>query len=257
MNSVKMKYNLAMDAQELQDLCEKGQAALTQTDYITAHRLLTTAEAAAWNQRDFDTLARLYLPLQETRRQLRLHAGEGVVCLDLLASAPQDHLSGDQIVAAIPHGQLLVAGWGTIQPAARVRQLAREKGLFLETFLAAVYPVGAQRVVVIVPFETSPLPPATPRSTVDQLKTQLPPNCLILSQSELPTGRRAGSMQTLSQVSTLWERLHAPFMRAADNTADLLQRVQAYRQTIVVDSACELAHQKLGDVAHQLEKIKA
>jgi hypothetical protein len=50
----------------------------------------------------------------------------------------------------------------------------------------------------------------------------------------------------------LWERLHLPFLAAADMQADPVQRIEHYRRTIRVDYACELAHQKLSDVAREL-----
>src|SRR6059058_2834830 len=140
-----------MSADDLQARCELGQQQLMRTEYLDAEATLAAAEADAWAARDFDTLSRLYMPLQETRRQRRQRCGEGVVALDLIATGPQDQIDGRQIVENYPHGQLLVAGWGTIAPALKVRELQREHKLYVETFLAAVYPVaGGGRAVVIV-----------------------------------------------------------------------------------------------------------
>jgi hypothetical protein len=50
----------------------------------------------------------------------------------------------------------------------------------------------------------------------------------------------------------LWERLHAPFLAAADMQVDPILRIEAYRKTIKVDYACELAHQKLSHLAKDL-----
>src|SRR5437870_10059244 len=118
----------------LQAQCEVGQQLLERTQYLEAEEVLADAEEAAWAARDFDTLSRLYMPLQEARRQRRQRCGEGIVCLDLLSIGPQDHVSGQHVVENYPHGQLLVAGWGTIEPALEVRRLQREHGLFVETF---------------------------------------------------------------------------------------------------------------------------
>src|SRR5881398_4097480 len=120
---------------DLQSLCELGQEQLMRMEYLPAERMLERAEAIAWDARDFDTLARLYMPLQEARRQRRQRCGEGVVCLDLIAAGPDDHIDGRHIVENYPHGQLLVAGWGTIEPALTVRALQREHELYLEIFL--------------------------------------------------------------------------------------------------------------------------
>ena len=60
-----------MTPEALQELCESGQEALMRMDYVRAEALLTGAELWAWEARDWDTLSRLYMPLQETRRQLK------------------------------------------------------------------------------------------------------------------------------------------------------------------------------------------
>src|SRR5215217_923309 len=127
-----------MATDDLQVQCERGQEELMRTNYLEAERLLAAAEADAWANRDFDTLARLYMPLQETRRQIRQRCGEGTVCLDLIAQGQGDELDGRHVVENFPHGQLLVAGWGTLEPALTVRKLQREHQLYVETFLAAV-----------------------------------------------------------------------------------------------------------------------
>src|SRR5215210_567005 len=106
-----------MPSSSLQDLCELGSEQLFQTQYLDAEATLAGAEADAWNNRDWDTLARLYMPLQEARRQRRQRCGEGVVALDLMAQGPGDVLDGRHIIENYPHGQLLVAGWGSIEPA--------------------------------------------------------------------------------------------------------------------------------------------
>ncbi|HLL91201.1 MAG TPA: hypothetical protein VK324_18025, partial [Tepidisphaeraceae bacterium] len=215
---------------------------------------LAHAEALAWSAGDWDTLARLYMPLQEARRQRRQRCGEGVVRLDLIARHGQD-LDAERIVADHPHGQLLVAGWGSVGPAARVREVAATRGLYLETFLAAAYPVaGSDAVAVaVVPLADVRLPPPDPRP-IDALIRALPPHCVVLHERELPTGPRRGTTATFAGTMALWERLHAPFLAAADLQVDLVQRIAAYRTTIRVDEASELAHQKLSHAARELDR---
>src|SRR5436190_3398286 len=157
----------------LQERCELGQQQLMRTQYLDAEATLAAAESEAWAKKDFDTLARLYMPLQEARRQRRQRCGEGVVCLDLMATGPEDHIDGRRIIENYPHGQLLVAGWGTLAPALEVRRLQREHGLYVETFLAAVYPIASGRVIVIAPTEDVRLP--DPRfDGVEELMRNLP-----------------------------------------------------------------------------------
>jgi hypothetical protein len=243
-----------MTPEALQGLCEAGSERLTRMDYLGAEAALAEAEAHAWSARDWDTLARLYMPLQEARRQRRQRCGEGVVALDLIASGPDDQVDGRRIVENYPHGQLLVAGWGSIEPARQVRALQPEHGLFVETFLAAVYPIGSGggRAVVIVPTEDVRLPDPRPGQSIDALIATLPAQSLVNSADALPRGPRRGTTETYAEVMGMWERLHAPFLAAADMQADPVRKMEGYRRTIRVDYACELAHQKLSDVARQL-----
>jgi hypothetical protein len=220
-----------MTRDELNAQCERGQEELMRTNYLQAERLLADAERQAWAARDFDTLARLYMPLQEARRQIRQRCGEGVVRLDLIARDPGDSLDARQIVKDYPFGQLLVAGHGSIQPGLEVRKLARENDLYLETFLAAA---DGSSVSIV----------ATAESPIE--------SGMRVPVSELPAGPRAGSAETFAELMSLWERLHLPFLNAADAERDPIRRIELYRKTIDVDSACELAHQKLSDTARLL-----
>src|SRR3954464_9151883 len=147
------------EQEDLQSLCERGQEELMRMEYLRAEATLARAEQIAWERKDFDTLARLYMPLQEARRQRRQRCGEGVVCLDLIAQSPDDRVDGRRVVENYPHGELLVANSGSIDAAVQVRELQRQHDLFVETFLAATYPIGDARVVVIVPLPDVRLPP--------------------------------------------------------------------------------------------------
>jgi len=244
---------------ELQELCERGQAQLMTLEYQDAEATLALAERMAWAARDWDALSRLYLPLQEARRQRRQRCGEGVVCLDLLADGPEDHLDARHVIENYPQGQLLVAGWGSIAPAAALRQLQVQHGLYVETFLGAIFPItptgvgDAGRIVVVAPRE-GVLLPAPDEQPLDELVRKLPSGCLLLPVGELPKGTRAGSAETYGEVMALWERLHRPFLAAADREPDPLRRMEGYRATIQVDYACELAHQRLSDVARQMKR---
>jgi hypothetical protein len=224
-----------------------------ETRYLEAEATLVDAESRALAASNWDVLARLYMPLQEARRQRRQRCGEGIVCLDLLAEGPADHFEARHVLENYPHGQLLVAGWGTIEPALRVREMAARQGMYVETFLAATYPVGGGRAVVIVPLENAKLP--EPRQqAIDHLIAQLPAHCLVLHENELPRGSRKGTYTTYGEVMAMWERLHLPFLAAADIQAERLQKIGGYQKTIEVDYACELAHQKLSDVAKELAR---
>ena len=247
-----------MTPEALQDLCETGQRKLMAMDYLGAEAALVEAERHAWAARDWDTLARLYMPLQEARRQRRQRCGEGLVVLDLLAGGPDDRVDGRHVTENYPHGQLLVAGWGSTEPARRVRALQAEHGLFVESFLGAVYPVGTndpRRAVVVVPLDDADLPAPGRAGSLDELMASLPVNSLVRWADELPRGSRRGTTETYAEVMGMWERLHAPFLADADAERDPVAKMEGYRRTIRVDYACELAHQKLSDVARELGRV--
>lgn len=244
-----------MLAMDLNEQCELGQQQLMRMEYLAAEATLAAAEAQAWANRDWDLLARLYMPLQEARRQIRIRCGEGVVALDMLALNADDQVSAQRMLEHYPHGQLLVGGWGTIEPAVQVRRLARERGLYVEALLGAVYPVGGRRAIVIVPTDEVTLPQPAERS-IDELLRILPVGSIVLHEDEVARGVRKGSTETYAEVAALWEKLHAPFLASADNEADPVRRIEAYRRTIRVDYACELAHQKLSAVARELARAE-
>ncbi len=247
---------------DLQALCDEGQQRLMQMDYLGAEAVLERAETVAAAARDFDTLGRLYFPLQEARRQRRQTCGEGIVRLDLWATGPDAQPEPAMIVEQYPHGQLLVAGWADLSPAVRVRELARERALYLETFLAAAYPItedGTRRVIAILPTAGTALPPpdAALGGNVESLLRRLPPFSIVLADDELPRGPQPGTSATFAVTMRLWEQLHLPHLNAARGTADPLRRIEAYRRTIQVDYACEKAHQWLAETALQLAREEA
>jgi hypothetical protein len=240
-----------MSQDDLQAQCELGQQQLMATEYLKAEKTLAEAERVAWGEGDFETLARVYMPLQEARRQRRQRCGEGEVCLDLWAQSETDDIDGRRVLENYPHGQLLVAGWGSIEPAVKARRLAAEQEMYVETFLGAVYPVGVGRVVVIVPSEDVRLPEVGAGS-VDELIKKLPAHSIVMGEGELPKGSRRGNIETFARVMGMWERLHAPFLAAADMQVDLSRKIEGYRQTIRVDYACELAHQRASGAAREM-----
>ena len=217
-----------MNADDIQNLCQRGQDQLSRMEYLAAEKTLAEAEGLAWGARDWDSLSRLYMPLQESRRQRRQRCGEGTIRLDFVASRPDDALNGPQIVRDIGQGQILIAGWETVEPAIAARRAAAELGLYVDVFLAAVYPGADCAKIVIFP---------AAESSLKGIET---------------TAEELDAVRSYEAVMDVWERLHAPFLAEADGTADPLARIGEYRRTIQVDYACELAHQKLADTARRL-----
>jgi hypothetical protein len=242
-----------MDEPSLQQLCEQGGHELIRTDYLAAIDTLGQAERMAWEARDFDTLSRVHMPLQEAYRQARLRCLEGAVALNLLAG-PTTPMDAAAVLDRYPRGQLLIGGWGTVAPAAAARRLAAQRRTYVEVFLAAVFPLtDAPPVAVVLPEETVRLPDAEPRRLA-QLATLLPAEAVILSSADLPPAAERATPLLEQFVLELWERLHAPLLAAAEAQPDLLQRIAGYRTTLAADPGCELAHQNLSIAARQLAR---
>jgi hypothetical protein len=235
-----------MQPSEIQDACERGQQLLIQTEYWSAELILAEAENAAWMSREFDALSRLYLPLQECRRQRRQKCLDGIICLDILARSPEDSIDPKEIVNRYPQGTLLVGGWQSITLAVEVRRLQFERRQYAETFLAAVYPAGESISISISPFAA--IEPQRMRTGGDLMQD----HSLMMHESTLRCGPGAPAKELAAQANTLWELLHAPFLLDADRATDPLHKIELYRKTIEVDYGCELAHQKLAEVARQL-----
>ena len=244
-------------AMNLQQLCQAGQEQLSRMAYVQAEQTLAQAEALAWagrgtgRGRDFDTLSRLYMPLQEARRQRRLRCGEGTVCLDLLAASPDDHLDAQHVIENYPHGQLLVAGWCSTEPANQVRRLQYEHQLYLETFLAAVFPVGPGASWPSSPRPTRPaaLPVRFHRAIIPPAPHRLdhPPPRRVAPRP--PTRHQ----DTFARVLFLWHACTCPGCRPP-SSSPTRWCIAGLRNTIEVDYACELAHQHLADTARDLAR---
>lgn len=75
-------------AQGIDELMERASQALAKTDYFEAERLGMKALDRAWHLCDFERMARITLPIQEARRQLR-HLAADSGRRFVLRSAPQ------------------------------------------------------------------------------------------------------------------------------------------------------------------------
>jgi hypothetical protein len=232
----------------IERLCEEGSALLARTEYLAAESRLEEALQAALGAEDWDTVARVAMPLQETRRQRRQRCGEGTVWLDVCGPDAPDPAS---LVDQFPHGQFLIPGHGSTRPSVELRELAANRQLYVECFLSASYPIGDRQILLIVPTKDVQLPPPGTR-TLDELIRLAPPHSIVQPQDELPRGAHPGTASTFSMVMGLWERLHKPFLAMAQSARNPRNRIRECLRTIDVDYACELAHQLLADAARRL-----
>lgn len=90
-------------AARLDALMERASAALARTDYFQAIELASTALRRAHQQRDYERMSRICLPLQEARRQVRQLAsdaasGGGVFVVSSVSDLPQPLSAGCYLV---------------------------------------------------------------------------------------------------------------------------------------------------------------
>lgn len=235
----------------IQSLCEHGQRALLATEYPAAERFLAAAESLAWRAKDYDALARLYMPLQEARRQRRQQSSDGPFVTRMLADTAEAlDLAGNS-----KRGQFIIAGRASVVPAVLLRAAAAQRGLVFDVPLAAAYRADGQPFVLLVPTPATVLP-FDIEYTVDALMRAIPVGAVLTPADALPPDTRQGDAATFGYVMSLWEQLHAPLLAAADALPDGDAKIDAYRKTIRVDYACEFAHQRLSETARRLSRKK-
>ena len=182
------------------------------------------------------------MPLQEARRQKRQRCGEGIIRLDLLAEGPARSHQRPTSVGKLFTRTTADRRLGFDRPPrSKLENLRANTNFYVETFLAAAYPMGDRRAIAIVPLANVSLPKPEPMP-IDKLIAHLPAHSIVLNEDELLRRRvPKGTTQTYARVMAMWERLAAPFLAAADASVDPIQKIEGYRKTIAVDYACELA----------------
>jgi len=241
-------------SEKIQELCAIGQEQLFRTEYLAAERTLEQADGAATAAEDWDALARLYMPLQEARRQRRQWCGDGAFVTHTLQGPSDPPLNAAKIAEEFPRGQIIAAGHATIEPALALRKIAAAQQLYLDVPLCATYQIGDGVAVLFVPTADVALPHEGVE-TIDELLQQSPPHSVLLPSHHLPPSQPHGDARTFDFIMDVWESLHRPFLAMAQGTADLRMKLAGFRKTIEVDYACELAHQQFSQTCRELARL--
>jgi hypothetical protein len=208
---------------------EQASEALARMDYLACESLCEAALGVAKAQRDWAYYSRILLPLQESRRQRRMVAAEGVIRLGTGTegggvSIWLNHLPAGCLVVTHPH---------TRAEAARLQREARERRLFVEVLLAESKSTdGVWRIGTF----------AGPAASID---VPAPPaDC---REQWLPSG-------TACPAAAQW------FLDASEKLGDVLlarvtatspvQRVDALEQCLLGAGDHEILHQRLADAAN-------
>ena len=247
-----------MTREELQQLCDRGQQHLLACDYVHAIQLLAWAESVAFKARDFDTLARLYMPLQEARRLFRQRCGEGMFDLHAFSEPDVDRVEEipeglDDPIKSL-FGQFAFGFFDGPRGSLDYRTLFRASHVYAETFICKRYHGPDCYYVAFLPDEKARFRPNVSASSLKEIESALSIGAFVLKSSDIPRPKAKGDNDTFAFVMSIWERLHAPYLKRARSETDPLRRIELYRETLRVDPACEGAHQELAKLAQQLAR---
>lgn len=157
---------------------ERASAALYKTDYFEAQSLCVKAMKSALRQRDFDRLARICMPLQEARRQLRHLAtdtGRVVMVTDPLKAS-----------AAYEPGCYLVAPPMVGIDARAVRDLLTRKRVpSLVLCREPTTSAGLWPIVAVAESDAAPFPPVVRVRVAAPVNDTATPAWLLAAQEAL------------------------------------------------------------------------
>lgn len=217
----------------LQRLWDLGQSHLGLGRYISARTLLEEAERIAWRVRDARALARLYLPLLETRRQIRYLAVEGPIWVSG-ASANDQEILRNLRAEKTPAATVLLASRHAPTLARKITGLSINLAAAIET-LHVVAPgrVAAFSDPTIAGSITLPLP------SPGRHQPGSKPHALL--REHLLLGWEA--------LALLYQSRHAPASRELTNP---WVEMAWLRNTLRIDPACEPVSMRLMQLAESI-----
>jgi len=237
-----------------------GQDHLVAGRYVAARRALESAEALAWRAADPQSLARIYLPLLEARRQIRYNAGDGLILITSPTDSPAaQKKSLDQFLAA-PAGTVLFTTPATAGAIRRViavveniNRRARRTGQWFEALLLLTKNKERRLTTAADPFFAAGLPvidsPAPLAASTDpHLQIPLPPAGLYSTGPEQVAARES-LLIAWEALALKWQHRHAPPTKTA------WQELAWLRKTLRVDPACEPVTMRLIALAESLGRL--
>jgi hypothetical protein len=264
-------HALMSESAHMQRLWDTGQRLLAGARYVPARSALELAESIAWRRRDAASLARLYLPLLEARRQIRYHAAEGllVIC-NPGGRAREEKEQLDRLLRADAGTVLLTCSAGEGEAACRfagsVQYAARRTGHWLEA-LILVRLAGDVRVASQAdPLFAAGLAVEWTRSAEAQVGASTDPRLVVpLPPPGVYSAREYGALHAVARESLItawealalkWQRRHPPpAMDAGASGAETAWEELAWlRLALRVDPACEPVTMRLIAVAEAIER---
>lgn len=232
-------------ASYVERLWDLGQRHLAAGRYVSARRHLEAAEQILWRKRDVAALARIYLPLLETRRQLRQLAVDGVIVIGdgraagkILLSATSGVLVSSDAAAVTG---ALIASRRTGRPYDALRMVRDRKNRYVAS---AVDPVAAAGLRVVRAESEKDVvdPEIRPEMTI-----QLPASGVYKPGTALHALARESLLVAWEALALKWQSRHAA---PAEPWAELAHCREALR----MDPACEPITMRLMAVAEAIAK---
>lgn len=241
---------------------DQGQRRLAAGRYVAARKDLEAAEAIAWRIGDSQSLARIYLPLLEARRQIRYQAAEGMIVITRPGLSPREFSNEWRQFQTAEAGTLIYscnAGRAARRAAARivgsVNHLSRRTGKCLESlvcifqgndrFIASQMDITAAGAL---PVTQTQLQTDVGESTEPSLEIPLPP-AGIYRGSDIGLGAMARE-----SLLVAWEALALRFQRRHPPPKQLSpwEEMAWLRLALRVDPACEPVSMRLIALAQNL-----
>lgn len=253
----------------LHRLWDLGEQHLAAGRYVAARRALESAEAVAWRRRDARSLARIYLPLLEARRQIRYNAVEGtlVVVAPGLSSYEQqgilqrflDSPAGTILLACSPAGAPRRRVQSACLFAGSVQYTARRTGRWLEALLLMMRGNETRLTSLADPTFAAGLPATfttdanTPllASTDPALTIPLPPpgHYPPTPANPLHAMLRESLLVAWEALALKWQHRHPPSHKALP-----WEELAWLRLALHVDPACEPIAMRLIALAEAIER---
>ncbi len=216
---------------------DQASAALLAMDYLTCESSCITSLAMARAASDWDTYARVLLPLQESRRQRRMIASEGRVRLGFANESHDDVSAMDTLKA----GCVLLTPPYTPQFARRLHDTARHGRRMVEVLYA--HRSADQRSWVLESF-------AGPRVTcaVPAPPTEWSDRWLIPGQTQAIASGKTPADWFLDAAEALGDAA----MKTVDAPLGHERRIEQIEACLSVTDTHEILHQRLAQAARAM-----
>lgn len=234
---------------------DTGQRYLAAGLYIAARRALESAESAAFAQRDAASLERIYLPLLEACRQMRLQACQGAIAIGHPRQTT-NYLPVRKFIENAEAGTLLLGGTGAVRIASRLIRRARCAGQAKEALIWSLRGTRIRLCATAAPrftngveaqFAVDPQAKITPEMLEKQLLL-LPPPGIYAPGSPGHDLAKESLLVGWEWLALRWQFCHLVKARPWDELAWL-------RATREVDPACEPVMMRMVEICRLLAKM--